>query len=303
MTSETSAQDDPKPAPSDKSTLNEPTGAALPHLIPSDLDSNLLDAIADRLAPLLQNESFQDAIAQRVVQRLQQSPLLNPAPSILQTRILPRYGRLITLRHRLSLLSTVLMVGCGWNTLQAWHLGERSLGFPLSLLGIGCGLSLVAALVFEVVLGAGSEVETESLQGTTLLRTYQFTPSINRLPVVLLLLAVGFFTIVLGFSSLYAELVRAHPANFAGLEEGLLAIYFTLVTFSTVGFGDIHPVSMVARAAVTAEIAIAMFFSLVALSTTLSWVTAYERQHHEDWVKQRLSEPMPLPSPLEDFPP
>jgi hypothetical protein len=245
--------------------------------------------LADLLADLLNEDELRDAIAQRLEQRLQEPQESTVhEPQILATQTYARHGRLIWIRQTLSIAAAVLLVGCSLNTLNVISVPDRMLGIPLSMAGIGCGLGLVALLVTEVFLGAGTELEVEMVRGGALVREYKFMPSIHRLPFVLALLAVGFFAIVLGFSSLYAELVRLNPSHFFGLDDGFLSIYFALVTFSTVGFGDIHPVSMMARGAVTCEIAIAMFFSLVALSTTLSWITAYERQRHEEFVKQRV---------------
>lgn len=246
--------------------------------------------LADLLADLLNEDELRDAIAQRLEQRLQESPAYPTShePQVLATQTYPRHGRLIWVRQILSMAAATFLVGCSLNTLNVVVIPDRWVGLPLSIAGVGCGVGLVALLVTEVFLGAGTELEVEMVRGGALVREYKFMPSIHRLPFVLALLAVGFFAIVFGFSSLYAELVRLDPSHFFGLDDGFLSVYFALVTFSTVGFGDIHPVSMVARGAVTCEIAIAMFFSLVALSTTLSWITAYERQRHEEFVKQRV---------------
>jgi hypothetical protein len=245
--------------------------------------------LADLLADLLSEDELRTAIAQHLQQPLQ-SPqtAIATAPQVLTTQTYTRHGRLIWVRQRVSIAAAALLVVCSLDAMNSILWPDRMVGIALSMAGIGSGLGLVVLLVTEVFLGAGTELEVEIVRGGALVREYKFMPSIYRLPFVLALLAVGFFAIVFGFSSLYAELVRLNPAHFSGLDDGFLSIYFALVTFSTVGFGDIHPVSMMARGAVTCEIAIAMFFSLVALSTTLSWITAYERQRHEEFVKERV---------------
>ncbi|HEY9818088.1 MAG TPA: potassium channel family protein [Candidatus Obscuribacterales bacterium] len=251
-----------------------------------------LTQVSETIRELLREPALSDAIAQVIIQHLQATGAIAAAADapIIHTQVTSRYGRLTALRQVMGAIALVLLILCGRNTLQAIQMNSPShaLGLWLSGISISSGLGLVILLVLEVFLGAGQEQEVERLQGTMRVRDYTFIPAINRLPVVLGLLSIGFSTIILGFSSLYSELVRQDASHFSGLDPGFVAIYFAFVTFSTVGFGDIHAISFIARAAVTSEIAIAMFFSLVVLSTTLSWITAYERQQHEEFIKQRV---------------
>lgn len=263
-----------------------------------------LTQISETISELLQEPALSDAIAQVIIQHLQATGAIAAATDapIIHTHVTSRYGVLTALRQAMGAIALVLFILCGRNTLQAIQMNPPShaLGLWLSGISICSGLGLVILLVLEVFLGAGKEQEIERLQGTTRVRDYTFTPAINRLPVVLALLSIGFSAIIFGFSSLYSELVRQDPSHFSGLDPGFLTIYFAFVTFSTVGFGDIHAVSLIARAAVTSEIAIAMFFSLVVLSTTLSWITAYERQQHEEFIKQRVQSLQGLSVPPDD---
>lgn len=50
------------------------------------------------------------------------------------------------------------------------------------------------------------------------------------------------------------------PGQFEGLTTRTDALYFTIVTMTTVGFGDIHPVGQYARLLVTAIIAFSLLF-------------------------------------------
>ena len=70
--------------------------------------------------------------------------------------------------------------------------------------------------------------------------------------VVALALTVPLF--VLLFASVYFVMAQASPANF-GIHQLTRtdALYFTVTVFSTVGFGDITPVSQSARLVVTAQ--------------------------------------------------
>ncbi len=207
-------------------------------------------------------------------------------------QISARYGKLTSARRYLSLVAGFLLCCCFANSLEPIvpQFKIVAFGSVLSIISIICGLSLVILLVSELLVGAGTEIETEIIQDNKSEIEYKFIPSLNRLPLLLVFLLTSFFSIIFGFSSLYAELLRQNPANFSGLQDGFLAIYFSLVTFSTVGYGDIHPASTTARFAAMCEILLAMFYSLVALSTALSWVTGHEREQHEEFIRQRVQE-------------
>ena len=56
----------------------------------------------------------------------------------------------------------------------------------------------------------------------------------------------------------------AAPGQFAGLDTRVDALYFALVTLTTIGYGDIHPVGQVARAVVIAQ----MIFNVAVIVTT-----------------------------------
>ena len=56
------------------------------------------------------------------------------------------------------------------------------------------------------------------------------------------------------FASAYFAMGRASPASFSEHLTRTDALYFTVVTFSTVGYGDITGVSQAARLVVTAQI-------------------------------------------------
>lgn len=58
---------------------------------------------------------------------------------------------------------------------------------------------------------------------------------------------------VLAFSLIYLRLAQV-PGQFEGLRTHTDALYFTVTTLTTVGYGDIHPVGQVARALVTAQL-------------------------------------------------
>lgn len=240
---------------------------------------------------LLEHQALVDAIAQTISDRLDLSQIQpQPEAEIIDCTSYPRYVFFVKLRQNLSAIAGLLLLGAILNVfflpLSSWLSPQLHIFF--SLLTILSGVILITLLVFEVFLGAGNDLEFKVQRGKKISSEYRFVPSLNRLPFVLMFLGLGFFTIIFGFASLYTELLRQDPNNFDGLTEGFLTLYFSIVTFSTVGYGDVYPASFVARVAAICEIFIAMFFSLIALSTTLTWVTAYEHQENNISIRNRI---------------
>lgn len=62
------------------------------------------------------------------------------------------------------------------------------------------------------------------------------------------------------FSLVYYVLGRDHPDEFVGLHTRLDALYFSMVTVSTVGYGDVSAHGQVARALVTCQLAFNLIF-------------------------------------------
>jgi len=75
------------------------------------------------------------------------------------------------------------------------------------------------------------------------------------------LLAVAFFSLV------YARLATV-PGEFVGLATRLDAVYFTVSTLSTVGFGDIHAAGQTSRLAVIVQ----MVFNAVVVAAAIRLV-------------------------------
>ncbi|MCW6037062.1 potassium channel family protein [Spirulina subsalsa FACHB-351] len=241
--------------------------------------------------PLSQEELIQ-AIAQSLGEKLNLAIATDESLEVIADDIYPRYPRVIFVRK----LMTGAVIGfLIYALINIFHGVFRD--NPAFLWGVACsvatvvtGLMLILLLITEIFRGAGKDHELEIKQGSYLIKEYQFIPSLDRFGMVLFLLGICFLSILLGFASLYTDLWRHHPAHFTGLQDGFLAIYFSIVTFSTVGYGDIHPTSLLARTVAICEIFLAMFFSLVVLSTTLSWVLAHKRQQQEISIKQRIRE-------------
>ncbi|MEA5471759.1 potassium channel family protein [Spirulina sp. 06S082] len=213
------------------------------------------------------------------------------AIEVLETATHPHYLGLIIARKIITIIALICFIYSVFNIFESVLIDRLLiLGFCVSISTILSGLGLIILLVFEVFQGAGEDEVKLLKQGKHIFNEYQFIPSLHRFSFVLFLLGLGFLTIIFGFANLYTDLLRQNPDNFSGLQAGFLSIYFSIVTFSTVGYGDIHPTSILARCAVICEIFIAMFFSLIVISTTLSWTIAHRRSQQEITIKKRILE-------------
>ena len=86
------------------------------------------------------------------------------------------------------------------------------------------------------------------------------------------LLAV-LYVVITFFALTYVWLERASPGEFAELDTRTDALYFTVVTLGTVGYGDVHPVGQAARLIATTQIAFDLVFVAALLSVFSSRVT------------------------------
>ena len=79
-------------------------------------------------------------------------------------------------------------------------------------------------------------------------------------------LVVGIVSVVLVFALSFYLLVRAQPGQVEGLQTRLDALYFTMSTLTTVGYGDIHAAGQTARILVLVQ----MGFNVVFVAATAS---------------------------------
>jgi len=104
--------------------------------------------------------------------------------------------------------------------------------------------------------------------------------------------------VILGFACAFASIYRLDPGAFAAsASRGTLGfgdfVYFSVVTMSTVGYGDLAPASTAARAAAVVEILFAAFFVVVAFAA----LTAYLQQA---WSQLASGGPPPNGEPDRD---
>jgi uncharacterized membrane protein len=79
-------------------------------------------------------------------------------------------------------------------------------------------------------------------------------------------LLIAIYLTVLFFALSYYVLETSHEGQIASLDTRLDALYLSLSTVSTVGFGDIHAAGQAGRAIVTLQMAFNLLFVSLALS-------------------------------------
>jgi hypothetical protein len=130
--------------------------------------------------------------------------------------------------------------------------------------------SAAAAVVSIVVLVGGGVLLAWQIAGQVRRQVTEGDDETVRLETVLVLAYLGVIVFALG----YFFLARSVDDQFAGLRTKTDALYFTVTTLATVGFGDVHPTGQVARAIVTAQIV----FNLVFLGSLARLLTGQLQQ-------------------------
>ncbi|HEU5038358.1 MAG TPA: potassium channel family protein [Nocardioides sp.] len=87
---------------------------------------------------------------------------------------------------------------------------------------------------------------------------------------------------VLAFALAFYRLEIAYPDQIVGLHSRVDALYFTMTTLLTVGYGDIHAAGQGARVLVM----VAMVFNVAVIATAVTTISSRVRQRAE----QRLAE-------------
>jgi len=156
-------------------------------------------------------------------------------------------------------------------TIEAYAIGKPLFLFAILALGWGtCGTSGVLATVFLVDLFL-------YLVGIVFLRDFYTSPiSYGR---SMLLLAVNFAEIILGFAILYVYTASIGNTSEPGeiLSDWLGVVYFSVVTSTTLGFGDFSPITQTGRLLVILQVLSSVMFIAVVLSTFVNTVT-YEKK-------------------------
>lgn len=76
--------------------------------------------------------------------------------------------------------------------------------------------------------------------------------------------------VVMAFSLVFYVLATTVPGQFVGLETRTDALYFTVITMATVGYGDIHPTGQLSRAVMILAVSFSVVFVAALASTIVS---------------------------------
>ncbi|MEN6351286.1 MAG: ion channel [Syntrophomonas sp.] len=127
------------------------------------------------------------------------------------------------------------------------------MAIPISLLTITGGILLII-MAFGETQKSMSEITTYSVAG---LFKYWI---------------MSFISITIGYSNIYLGLVRENANSFVGLLDGMSSIYFSIVTFATVGYGDIYPASITAKFVVMSEIGVSVITLPIIIAASIAWI-------------------------------
>lgn len=131
-----------------------------------------------------------------------------------------------------------------------------------------------SALPFHTVVAVAALAKTIVITMTTLKKLTKLTKICHSLERLLLVFGFIIFIIVFSFATDYTCLYQFNQSAFVGVPEFSNTylfnlyhfFYFSVITFSTVGFGDITPVSDVAKFVVMLEIFLSFFIIVFALT-------------------------------------
>ena len=118
----------------------------------------------------------------------------------------------------------------------------------LDVLITAAGVSVVASVLFREVKRQGRDPSLPGLSGLRL---------ILLLEVVLVIFSFAYYTLAINA-----------PEQFHGLNTRIDSLYFSMVTTTTVGYGDVYAAGQAARAVVIAQIGFDVAF-IAALSTLI----------------------------------
>jgi hypothetical protein len=229
---------------------------------------------------------FARALSETTASKLAKAAAEMPEePQFISGQVRRLYPKLIRFR---KFLTPFVLILSGYSTTTCFY--HFPLPLLVSTLSVLSGLSLALQLLVEIFKGAGYEIQEEFKQGDEYSRTFRFVPSLDHISSLLFSFGAAFLAVVCGFSGVYAELAHQNPGYFAGSLSNFSAVYFSLITFATVGYGDIHPSSPLAQICVSIEVVIAMVLMAAVLATTISWVSESERRQHDEFIHRRTEQ-------------
>ncbi len=200
-------------------------------------------------------------------------------------KMIPGLERIISIQFLNKKSSVKIITGCENIKITDYRRENRGGIFVKSrryVLGILAGLAVYSLINLMVDVPFSNIFSSLSIVGGLAFILMLFIDAfrmdsdryVNLGIVLVMYWAITAFSIVIGFSSIYLDLIRLNLNHFSGLVDGSTAIYFSLNTFVTVGFGDIYPVSPLAKALVMSEIMVTIIVLPITISTFVAGIVS-----------------------------
>jgi len=149
---------------------------------------------------------------------------------------------------------------------------------PVSAITVACCELLLVLLLVETVTLTGEKQESEFRMGNEYSRELVFHPSIRSVTFLTAILLLGTLGMTLGFAGMHYWLYRQGTGNYSARLDVFSSVYYSIVTFATIGYGDILPMSSLARIVTTIQILLSWSSTALVLSVIIPWITTNHQQ-------------------------
>ena len=190
-------------------------------------------------------------------------------------------------KNPLSLMA--VFEAAGWYAIIAagYAMLHRWFGFPKSTESFGVLSPVGGYLAFFVGSFLGMTLVllvTRGLRGV-----WQQLVAMRLLTLRLLSTFVVYLVVMLQFAGLYRLISLHTPSAFSSpLRSTMDAIYFSTVTITTLGYGDISPISQWARALATAEALAGIFLIAILIGLVISFSIEEAKEHNKSDARDGL---------------
>jgi len=87
----------------------------------------------------------------------------------------------------------------------------------------------------------------------------------------LILLIINYIEMIVAFAALYLNTSSVSPSNGQPISAPIDALYFSLVTITTLGYGDVTPCNTTGKVLVFSETLAGLVFIVIVVATFLGW--------------------------------